>query len=165
VYILLTDPACPSAVAALEVSKKTFPIWCWRSISGNKTCSQPSALCTLPGRSLAARQSHFFIEQRQRVKTGGLKIPVVGALFLLSVHRDLGGIGSSGNRVHGFRFPDQSPVESRQSGKVLLPGPASRSRSSAIARSTPPLDPRSSPNRSAEKSGPGESLSASWRSS
>src|SRR5208282_3278681 len=35
----------------------SLPCSCWRSISGNSSSSQPSALGTLPGRSLAARQS------------------------------------------------------------------------------------------------------------
>jgi len=50
----------------------TSPSCCCRSISGSKSSSQPSALCTLPGRSLAARQSPSPLKKQQRVKTGGL---------------------------------------------------------------------------------------------
>ena len=59
------------------------------------------------------------------MKTGGLEVPVVGTLFLLSVYRDLGRIHVQDRpvtRLHGFRFPDQGSVESCQSGKVLLFG-------------------------------------------
>src|SRR6516225_1309889 len=35
----------------------SLPAFCCRSISGSSISSQPSALCTLPGRSVAAKQS------------------------------------------------------------------------------------------------------------
>ena len=57
------------------------------------------------------------------METGELEVSVVGALLLLAVYRDLGRIHVQDRpvtRVHGFRLPDQSPVESCQSGKVLL---------------------------------------------
>ena len=59
------------------------------------------------------------------MKTGGVEEPVVGTLLLLAVDRNLGGIHVQDrpvSRVHSFRFPDQCPVESRQSGSVLLLG-------------------------------------------
>ena len=45
------------AKAASARNTTSLPSSCWRSISGSSSSSQPSALETLPGRSLAARQS------------------------------------------------------------------------------------------------------------
>ena len=75
------------------------------------------------GPQLGRQTIALLIEQQRRVKTGGLEVTVVGALLLLSVHRNLRRVHIQDRpvtRVHGFRLPDQSPVESCQSGKVLL---------------------------------------------
>jgi len=79
----------------------------------------PCSLARLPGTD--GQQ----LEQQQRMKAGGLEVPVAGTLFPLSVHLDFGGIHVQDRpitRVHSFRFPDQRPVESCQSGKVLVLG-------------------------------------------
>src|SRR5271166_1413667 len=45
------------AKAASARNTTSLPSSCWRSISGSNSSAQSSALCTLPGRSLPARQS------------------------------------------------------------------------------------------------------------
>ena len=55
--LLSSDAKSGRAEAASPRNATSLPSCCCCSISGNKSSSQPSALCTLPGRSLAARQS------------------------------------------------------------------------------------------------------------
>jgi hypothetical protein len=80
-----------SGLAKAASARKTTSLLsrCCRSISGSSSSSQPSALWTLPGRSLAARQSPFAIEQQQRMIAGGFEVSVVGTLLVLTVNRDL----------------------------------------------------------------------------
>ena len=54
-----SNAAYSSGLAKAASARKTtsLPCACWRLISGSSHSSQPSALWTLPGRSLAARQS------------------------------------------------------------------------------------------------------------
>ena len=65
------------------------------------------------------------VEQQQRMITGGLEVIVVGALLLLAVDRDLGGIhiqNHPSGRIDAFHSADQFAVDPCQTGEVLLPG-------------------------------------------
>jgi hypothetical protein len=65
----------------------------------------------------------FLIEQQQRVKAGGLEVPVEGTLLLLPIDRNLGRIQVQHRSVvpvDGFRLPDQLPVDPSQTREVLL---------------------------------------------
>ena len=79
-------------------------------VSGPQLCSQTVA---------------FAAEQQQWVIAGGLEVPVVGALLLLPIHRNLGRVHvqhGSVRRIHRFRPGDQIPIDPRQPGEVLLLG-------------------------------------------
>ena len=81
-----------SGLAKAASARKTtsLPGFCCRSISGNSSSSQSSALWTLPGRSL------------QRVVTSRLEVAVVGALLLPAVHRNLGRVHVQHDPLRGI---------------------------------------------------------------
>ena len=53
------------AKAASARNATSLPIRCRRSISGNRSSSQPSALWTLPGRELGGQTITLAVEQQQ----------------------------------------------------------------------------------------------------
>ena len=65
----------------------------------------------------------FVVEQQQRMMTGGLEVPVVGALLLRGLDRNRGAVHVQHHppwRIDGFRLRDQLPVDPRQPGEVYL---------------------------------------------
>jgi len=58
-----------------------------------------------------------------RVAASGLKMPVVGALFLLAIHRNLGRVHIQHYallRVNGVSLRNQLTINGSETGKILL---------------------------------------------
>jgi|GEM_PF-2361618 hypothetical protein len=63
--------------------------------------------------------------QQQRVIAGGLEVPVVSTLLLLSVHPNLGAVhvqNHSLREIDRFRLGDQFSVDRGQPGEILFFG-------------------------------------------
>ncbi len=71
----------------------------------------------------------FQLEQQQRVITGGLEMPVMGAPVLLAIDRDLGAVHVQhypSGQIDGFHTGDQLPIERGWIGEVVYPRPQFR---------------------------------------
>ena len=88
--------------------EKFFPILGAVHVAGSQLGRQTVTLAT---------------EQQQRVIAGRFKVPVVGAILLFAVDRDLGAVHVQhhpARRIHSFRPGDQIPVDRCQTSKVLV---------------------------------------------
>jgi hypothetical protein len=77
------------------------------------------------GAQLRSQTVTFAVEKQQRVIAGGREVAVVGALLLLTVHRNLGRVHVQNDPqrgIQGFRLADEPAVDAGQAAEVLLFG-------------------------------------------
>ena len=93
-HVPLFSASYNSGLAKAASVRKTTSLLnrCWRSISGGRSSSQPSALWDVVRPELGHHAVAFTIEQQQRMVTGGLEVAVVSTLLLYAVNRDLGAV-------------------------------------------------------------------------
>src|SRR5205807_648273 len=89
----------------------------YRSMMGSRTSSHPSALWTLPGRSLAANAVALRVEHEEGVIADRLEVAVVRRLLLGAVNWALGTVDVEGHAsgpgrcaLHQLRIETREPL-------------------------------------------------------